>query len=189
MIRCVPNRQVGSMITEDVEFTSVSNIPIIDNVRIVGPYERANVRAVDGLFWLRQEFENASDGEKFRLARQLHNRANSAGDKLEAIRWTEFLAERLVASLTSKLLLRTDVEERLRHDASLGIDVRAAALLRAAELVEDADEAERGKLAGRSPSERRKGGVSASTPLGRGRCEGRARGCGLREHAWGCSVS
>ena len=47
--------------------------------------------AVDRLHWLRQEYENASDAEKPRLARQLLDRAEAAGDKIEAVRWRRIL--------------------------------------------------------------------------------------------------
>jgi hypothetical protein len=43
--------------------------------------------AVDKLHWLRQEYENASDAEKPRLAKQLLDRAEIIGDKTEAGRW------------------------------------------------------------------------------------------------------
>jgi hypothetical protein len=43
--------------------------------------------AADQLHWLRQEYENASAVEKPRLARQLLDRAEAIGDKVEAVRW------------------------------------------------------------------------------------------------------
>jgi tetratricopeptide (TPR) repeat protein len=95
--------------------------------------------AADPLHWLRQEFNGANDAEKPRLAKQLMERASTAGAKTEANRWVAFLADGVVQSLVSKLLLRADVEERLRHDASLSSEIRAAALLQAAQFVEDAD--------------------------------------------------
>ena len=96
--------------------------------------------AVDRLYWLRQEFENANDADKPRLANQLLDRANVAGDKAEAVRWIEVLAGKLVDSLMTKPLLRADVEERLRQDVSLNGEIRAAALLKAAQLDENANE-------------------------------------------------
>jgi len=96
--------------------------------------------AVDRSYWLRQEFENANDAEKPRLAKQLLDRANVAGDKAEAGRWIEVLASQLVDSLKTKPLLRADVEEHLRQDDSLTAEIRAAALLKAAQLVEDAND-------------------------------------------------
>jgi tetratricopeptide (TPR) repeat protein len=95
--------------------------------------------AGDRLHWLRQEFENAEDADKPRLAKQLPERAKAAGDTGEAARWIAVLAKNLVESLVPKLLLRTDVEERLRQDASLNPEVQAAALFRASQLAEDAD--------------------------------------------------
>ena len=43
--------------------------------------------ANDRLHWLRQEYENASAADKPRLARELLDRAEAAGDKTEAARW------------------------------------------------------------------------------------------------------
>jgi eukaryotic-like serine/threonine-protein kinase len=96
--------------------------------------------AVDRFHWLRQEFESASDANKPRLAEQLLDRANAAGDGSEALRWVAFLARKLVETLFSKLLLRADVEEQLRHEASLSSEIRDEALLQAAKFGEDADE-------------------------------------------------
>jgi len=48
--------------------------------------------ATDKLHWLRHEFENASDDDKPLLARQLFDRAESAGDNAEATRWQAWLA-------------------------------------------------------------------------------------------------
>jgi tetratricopeptide (TPR) repeat protein len=99
--------------------------------------------AVDRIYWLRQEFENANDVDnagKRRLAQQLLDRANVAGDKAEAARWVAVLAGNLVDSLITKPLLRADVQERLRQDVSLNSEIRDAALLMAAQLVEDADD-------------------------------------------------
>ncbi len=96
--------------------------------------------AVDRLYWLRQEFENANDADKPQLAKQLLDRANAAGDKAEAVRWIEVLASKLVESLMTKPLLRADVEERLRQDVSLNSEIRAAAILKAAQLDEDAND-------------------------------------------------
>ena len=47
--------------------------------------------ATDRLHWLRQEYMNASDVDKPRLAKQLLDRAEAAGDKAEAIRWRAIL--------------------------------------------------------------------------------------------------
>jgi hypothetical protein len=96
--------------------------------------------AVDRLYWLRQEFENANDADKPGFAKQLLDRANDAGDKAEAVRCIEVLAGKLVDSLKTKPLLRADVEERLRQDVSLNAEIRAAALRKAAQLDEDAND-------------------------------------------------
>lgn len=47
--------------------------------------------ATDRLHWLRQEYGNANDAEKSRLAKQLLDRAEAAGDKAEAVRWRTIL--------------------------------------------------------------------------------------------------
>jgi hypothetical protein len=47
--------------------------------------------ATDKLHWLRQEYESASDADKPRLAKQLLDRAEAAGDKAEAVRWRAIL--------------------------------------------------------------------------------------------------
>jgi WD40 repeat protein len=47
--------------------------------------------ATDKLHWLRQEYEGASDADKPRLAKQLLDRAEAAGDKAEAVRWQAIL--------------------------------------------------------------------------------------------------
>ncbi len=96
--------------------------------------------AADQLHWLRQEFENAGGADKPRIAKQLLDRANAAGDKAEAARWIAVLADDLIHSLITKPKLRTDVQDRLRQDVSLDSEIRAAALLKAAQLVEDPDE-------------------------------------------------
>ena len=81
----------------------------------------------DRLHWLRQEFDSADDREKAKnLAKQLLARANDAGDKAEAVRWIAVLAKQLVDSLITRPLLRADVQERLRQDASLDSSIRAA---------------------------------------------------------------
>jgi hypothetical protein len=92
------------------------------------------------LWWLRQEFENAVDSEKPRLAKRLLDRASVAGDRPEAAHWIAMLAGSLVDSLITKPLLRSDVEERLRQEVSLDSEIRTAALLKASALEEDADE-------------------------------------------------
>jgi serine/threonine protein kinase/tetratricopeptide (TPR) repeat protein len=94
----------------------------------------------DRLYWLRQEFENANNADKLRFARQLLDRANAAGDKVEAARLIAVVASNVVDGLLEKLLLRADVQERLRQDVSLDREVRAAALIEAANLVEDAND-------------------------------------------------
>jgi serine/threonine protein kinase/WD40 repeat protein len=48
--------------------------------------------AADKLHWLRQEYQGASDADKPRLAAQLLDRAEAAGDKVEAVRWRAVLA-------------------------------------------------------------------------------------------------
>lgn len=48
--------------------------------------------ATDKLHWLRQEYHDASDADKPRLAAQLLNRAEAADDKIEAVRWRVVLA-------------------------------------------------------------------------------------------------
>jgi tetratricopeptide (TPR) repeat protein len=96
--------------------------------------------AGDRLYWLRREFENANDADKPRFAKQLLDRANAAGDKIEAARWIAVVASNVVDRLIKKLLLRADVQERLRQDVSLDDEIRAAASLIAAQLVEDADD-------------------------------------------------
>jgi len=48
--------------------------------------------AGDRLHWLRQEYEKASDFNKPRLAKQLLDRAEAAGDTSEAVRWRAALA-------------------------------------------------------------------------------------------------
>lgn len=48
--------------------------------------------ANDPLHWLRQEFEGASETAKPVIARQLHERCQGSGDKIEAIRWQNWLA-------------------------------------------------------------------------------------------------
>ena len=96
--------------------------------------------AVDRLYWLRQEFENASNADKPRLAKQLLEGANLAGDKVEAIRWIDVIASSVVDSLITKPLLRADVEETVRQRVSLPGEIRAAALLKAARLVENASD-------------------------------------------------
>lgn len=47
--------------------------------------------AGDRLHWLRQEYENASDADKPRYAKQLLDRAEAAGDDDEAVRWRAVL--------------------------------------------------------------------------------------------------
>jgi hypothetical protein len=47
--------------------------------------------ANDRLHWLRQEYTNASDSDKPRLAKQLLDRAEAAGDRGEAVRWRAIL--------------------------------------------------------------------------------------------------
>jgi tetratricopeptide (TPR) repeat protein len=96
--------------------------------------------AVDGGYWLRQEFEHANDADKRRLAQQLLERANAAGDKTEAARWIAVLAGDLVDSLAARLLLKADVEDQLRHDPSLNGEIRAAALAQSAQSGENADD-------------------------------------------------
>jgi eukaryotic-like serine/threonine-protein kinase len=96
--------------------------------------------AVDRLYWLRQEYESDNNVDKPRLAQQLLDRANAVGDKAEAVRWIQVLASKLVDSLKTRPLLRADVLERLRQDVSLNSEIRAAALLKAAELEEDVQE-------------------------------------------------
>ena len=49
--------------------------------------------ASDRLHWLRQEFENAGNAEKPRLAKQLLDRAEAMGDQAEVIRWRTLLRE------------------------------------------------------------------------------------------------
>jgi tetratricopeptide (TPR) repeat protein len=75
-----------------------------------------------------------------RLAKQLLEGANLAGDKVEAIRWIDVIASSVVDSLITKPLLRADVEETLRQRVSLPSEIRAAALLKAARLVENASD-------------------------------------------------
>jgi hypothetical protein len=48
--------------------------------------------ARDQLHWLRQEYLNASDAEKPRLAKRLLDRAETIGDKAEAVQWRALLA-------------------------------------------------------------------------------------------------
>jgi hypothetical protein len=48
--------------------------------------------ATDRLHWLRAEYEAAADKDKVRLANELLGRAESAGDKIEAVRWRAVLA-------------------------------------------------------------------------------------------------
>jgi hypothetical protein len=98
---------------------------------------------VDRLYWLRQEFESAKGAERARIARQILERAHLTGDKLEATRWTAVVAGDVVSGLATKPLLRAEVVERLRLDLSLDSDVRAAALTKAAQLVEDANDLNR----------------------------------------------
>jgi serine/threonine protein kinase len=43
--------------------------------------------AADRLHWLREEYDSAGDADKPRLAKQLLDRAEAAGDKAEAARW------------------------------------------------------------------------------------------------------
>jgi serine/threonine protein kinase/WD40 repeat protein len=45
--------------------------------------------AADRLHWLRKEYDSASDAGKPRLAKQLLDRAEAAGDQAEALRWRE----------------------------------------------------------------------------------------------------
>jgi hypothetical protein len=45
----------------------------------------------DKMYWLRQEFEHASETAKSRLAKQLLDRAEATGDKAETIRWRAIL--------------------------------------------------------------------------------------------------
>jgi serine/threonine protein kinase len=94
--------------------------------------------ARDRLYWLRQEFENAKNDDKPRLAKQLLDRAHQAENKVEAARWTEVVAGHVVDSLISKLLLRAEVVQRLRQDLTLESDIRAAALAHAERLTENA---------------------------------------------------
>jgi hypothetical protein len=96
--------------------------------------------AVDRLYWLRQEYENANDADKPRLAQQLLDRARAAGDTAEAVRWIALLASDLVGSLSTKPLVRADVGELIRQDVSLNSEIRAAALLKAAQLNENPQE-------------------------------------------------
>jgi Protein kinase domain len=115
--------------------------------------------AVDRIYWMRQEFENANDADiagKRRLAQELLDRANLVGDKAEAVRWVAVLAGNLVDSLITAPLLRADVEDRLRQDASLSAEVRSAALSKAAQLVEDSSDLNRASwsIAARSNAEK-----------------------------------
>jgi serine/threonine protein kinase len=48
--------------------------------------------ATDRLHWLRKEYEAASEADQPRLARQLLDRAEKAGDTAEATRWRAFVA-------------------------------------------------------------------------------------------------
>jgi hypothetical protein len=48
--------------------------------------------AVDRLHWLRAECADADEADKRRLAHQLLERAEAAGDKSEAVRWRAWLA-------------------------------------------------------------------------------------------------
>ena len=47
--------------------------------------------ARDRLHWLRQEYGNANDADKPRLAKQLLDGAEKAGDKAESVRWQAIL--------------------------------------------------------------------------------------------------
>lgn len=48
--------------------------------------------ATDKLRWLRAEYEAASENDKLRLATELLDGAESADDKIEAVRWRAVLA-------------------------------------------------------------------------------------------------
>lgn len=50
--------------------------------------------AKDKLHWLRKEFESADDAKKSQIAKQLLDRAEAVGDKVEAVRWRAALAPR-----------------------------------------------------------------------------------------------
>jgi hypothetical protein len=47
--------------------------------------------AVDRLHWLRQEYGEAGEADKPRIARQLLDRAEATGDTAEAVRWRNVL--------------------------------------------------------------------------------------------------
>ena len=47
--------------------------------------------ATDKLHWLRAEYSSAREADKLRLAKQLLDRAEAAGDKIEAFRWRAIL--------------------------------------------------------------------------------------------------
>jgi hypothetical protein len=57
--------------------------------------------AKDKLLWLRHEYESASDADKPRLAKQLLDRAEAAGDKAKAVRWRA-VQNRLAPELAPK---------------------------------------------------------------------------------------
>jgi hypothetical protein len=50
--------------------------------------------ATDKLHWLRAEYEAAPEKDKFRLATELLRRAESAGDRVEAVRWRARVEQR-----------------------------------------------------------------------------------------------